>query len=137
MTKQVTTDQVPAYTPVDPGTNRMHSWAEFRAAGMLWVANRMLHLFGWAIVVAEDDDGTVSAFPVRTEWRGFPDASEFAGFTRVGHWMRESADAVLGETLRDPVLCDGPVDIEDDDADGGDAMSRPFNVVIDDGDIPF
>jgi len=48
---------------------------EFRAAGLLWWLNRILHTFGWSIVVGvdEDTDETVHAFPVRTGCLGFPD----------------------------------------------------------------
>ena len=44
------------------------TWAEFSDAGMLWWLNRILHTFGWSIVI----DGE-SAFPARTEWLGFDD----------------------------------------------------------------
>ena len=27
------------------------SWKEFRSYGLLWMANCMLHMFGWAIAV--------------------------------------------------------------------------------------
>ncbi len=88
--------------PVEPGTNRRQSWEQFREAGMLWSINRVLHLFGWAIVVSIDDGTgeTVGAFPVRTEWRGFDRESEERGYRRVTEWMRRAADSVAEETSR-------------------------------------
>ncbi len=51
---------------------------QFREAGMLWAINRVLHIFWWAIVVSTDDEtgGTLDAYPVRTEWRGFARENE-------------------------------------------------------------
>jgi len=93
---------VEAHHPVEPGTNRRHSWAEFRKAGMLWLVNRTLHMFGWAIVV-EVDEATGEergAYPVRTEWRVFtPDRDEL-GHTRVSEWMAKAGPALAEETKR-------------------------------------
>lgn len=30
------------------------TWDEFRATGLLWLVNTILHVFGWAIVVDVD-----------------------------------------------------------------------------------
>lgn len=91
-----------AHQPVEPGTNRRHSWTEFREAGMLWFVNRMLHVFGWALVVEVDDatDELRGAFPVRTEWRGFTPDREELGHTRVSEWMAKAGSAIAEETKR-------------------------------------
>jgi hypothetical protein len=40
--------------------DKMKGWEAFRDAGLLWWVNRILHTFGWAIVIAEEEeDGTV------------------------------------------------------------------------------
>jgi hypothetical protein len=53
------------------------TWQEFRDAGMLWWINRILHTFGWSIVVEAGDDGVaLDAFPARTDWLGFPKATD-------------------------------------------------------------
>lgn len=93
---------VEAHHPVEPGTNRKHSWTEFREAGMLWLVNRMLHVFGWALVV-EVDDATgeeYDAYPVRTEWRGFSPDREELGHTRVSEWIAKAGSAIAEETKR-------------------------------------
>lgn len=52
---------------------KMKGWETFRDAGLLWWVNRILHTFGWAIVIAEEDDGSVlMAWPERYEAFGFP-----------------------------------------------------------------
>lgn len=99
---RVVTEHTDAHEPVAPGTNRRHTWAEFRAAGMLWAANRILHMFGWAIVVAHDDETgeELEAYPVRTEWRGFDRDREEVGFKCVAKWMARAGAAVSEETER-------------------------------------
>jgi len=88
--------------PVEPGTNRRHSWDQFREAGMLWAINRVLHIFGWAIVVSTDDETgeTLGAFPVRTEWRGFPPDREELGYRRTSNWMKRAGPALAEEASR-------------------------------------
>ena len=86
---------------VDPRTIRKHTWAEFRESGMLWLVNRSLHLFGWAIVVSTEDTGeTLGAFPARTEWRGLSPESDERGFRRVTSWISGAADALTDEVGR-------------------------------------
>lgn len=99
---RVVNARVEAHHPVEPGTNRRHTWVEFREAGMLWVANRVLHLFGWTIVMVVDDetDELKGAHPARTEWRGFPRDREELGYTRVSEWMAKAGAAILEETKR-------------------------------------
>lgn len=83
--------------PPDEDTRR-ESWESFRAAGMLWMANRILHVFGWAIVVEIDDatDRILGAHPRRATWRGFCPEAEERGFISVSRFMRAA-----GATLAD------------------------------------
>lgn len=71
--------------PPQPST-----WEEFREAGLLWWINRMLHLFGWAIVVEVEDvigpDQTAKvarAYPARVPFRGFTDNVEIRNFRKL------------------------------------------------------
>lgn len=74
------------------------TWAEFREAGMLWWVNRLLHVFGWAILVEVDEEtGEVDVHPMRALWRGFPSESEARGFERVTKWMRDHAEQLQRE----------------------------------------
>jgi hypothetical protein len=72
------------------------TWKEFQKSGLLWWVNRSLHLFGWAIVIAEDSDtGEVAdAYPVRCSWRGFEEDTDAAGFLQLTTHM-----AIHGEEL--------------------------------------
>jgi hypothetical protein len=68
------------------------TWKEFREIGLLWWANRILHLFGWAIVVVQEDDGTISdAYPARVKFRGFGEESETRGFKRLSGYLKDHA----------------------------------------------
>jgi hypothetical protein len=56
------------------------TWEEFRKLGLLWFINRILHVFGWVIVV-DPSDG--SAYPARCEYRGFSLEDEALGYKRM------------------------------------------------------
>lgn len=74
------------------------TWEEFRAAGFLWFANRILHLFGWAIVVEVEKDGTVSdVYPARVQFRGFDSESEGQGFIQVTQYLHKHSAELLKE----------------------------------------
>jgi len=73
------------------------SWDEFRSAGMLWFVNRILHVFGWVIVVEYNDALDPRVYPARTKYRGFPEESEDDGFLRVTKYMEKNAAALLEE----------------------------------------
>ena len=48
------------------------SWKEFRESGMLWMANTILQVFGWSIVIDQDaDENIISVCPARVKYRGF------------------------------------------------------------------
>ena len=54
------------------------TWEAFINSRMLWFVNRLLHVFGWAIVVAYDEnDQFVEAYPARTKVLGFPETVDF------------------------------------------------------------
>lgn len=78
---------------------RKRSWQEFREAGLLWWVNRLLHVFGWAIVVEiEQETGEVlNAYPARVVFRGFDEGSETEGFEKVTTYMRDNIDELFAE----------------------------------------
>ena len=49
------------------------TWTEFMNSGMLWFVNRILHIFGWVIVVEVDTVGgcVTKVWPARTKVLGF------------------------------------------------------------------
>lgn len=68
------------------------TWEEFRESKMLWWVNRIIHTFGWAIVVELDSDGTITdAYPARVKFRGFPEEVEEAGFAGISRHLRDNA----------------------------------------------
>ena len=75
------------------------TWQEFRDAGLLWWINRILHVFGWAIVVeVEDTDGSITAcYPARVKYRGFDLESEDEGFVKVSQFLADTAPTLLEE----------------------------------------
>lgn len=57
------------------------SWEEFRASGLLWWVNRILHTFGWAICLDVYPDGEVKGcYPAVVTFRGFTEEDEQEGF---------------------------------------------------------
>ena len=68
------------------------SWETFRAAGLVWWCNRILHLFGWALVVEMNDDGENirRVYPARCKFRGFTEAVETEGFENLTKHIEDS-----------------------------------------------
>lgn len=88
----------PETLPVSEDPTTPMTWGEFREAGMLWWANRTLHLFGWAIVVQLNANGeVVGAEPRRAPWRGFEPAAEARGFERLTRWLAAHVQELVGE----------------------------------------
>lgn len=67
------------------------SWDEFRKTGMLWWANSLLHIMGWAIVTDVEHGEVVRAYPARVKFRGFGDKEITDGFQKVSLYMMENA----------------------------------------------
>lgn len=56
------------------------TWEEFRSAGMLWLVNSLLHVFGWCIVI---DYPESEVHPARTKFRGFDTKCTIEGYKKV------------------------------------------------------
>ena len=76
------------------------SWQEFRNSGLFWWINMILHTFGWAIVVEQDNETKeiVQAYPARVSFRGFDNSSNTKGYIKVSQYMKENADKLLDES---------------------------------------
>lgn len=69
---------------------KKQSWEDFRLAGLLWYVNRILHVFGWTIVLEVNDDDTIAdAWPSRTRWKGFSPELDAVNFDRMRQTMRD------------------------------------------------
>ena len=70
---------------------------EFCQTGLLMFVNMFLHIFGWAIVVSVDSDGS-SIYPARCKFRGFDEKTEAEAYKRLSHYMRKMADELVKES---------------------------------------
>lgn len=73
------------------------TWSEFRASGLAWWVNRLLHTFGWALVFEVDDhqkpeeeQKILACYPARCKFRGFDAEAETRGFDRLTRHLEES-----------------------------------------------
>ena len=75
------------------------SWEQFRETGLLWFVNRVLHLFGWAIVVNIDIESNkvLDVYPARVLFRGFDHGIEEQGFKNIYKYLQENLDEIEKE----------------------------------------
>lgn len=74
-------------------------WKEFKESGLLWFMNTILHMFGWAIVLQQNENGNIEkAYPARVKFRGFSEERNDEGYKQVSRFMKEHADELLKET---------------------------------------
>ncbi len=73
------------------------SWAEFQDAGLFWWVNRVLHLFGWALVVETDKGEITNVYPARCRFRGFSGDVEDRGFQRLTKHLSERWSEIEGD----------------------------------------
>lgn len=75
------------------------TWEEFRASGLLWWINMLLHTFGWAIVVIVDDETQAisKAYPARVGFRGFEEKYNTEGYIKVSEYLKNNVDKLVEE----------------------------------------
>ena len=79
------------------------TWKEFTDNKLLWYVNRMLHIFGWAIVIKENDEGhVVEAYPARTKWRGFDEKTNEEGYIGLAEYMEKEGIQLVKEAKGEP-----------------------------------
>ena len=76
---------------------KKRDWDEFRATGLLFFINQILHVFGWAIVFEIEKNKVKSVYPARTSFRGFGDTVVSDGYKQVNKYMSENADELYKE----------------------------------------
>lgn len=69
---------------------------EFIEAGMLYVTNIILQLFGWSIVYDKDND---TLYPARSKYRGFDYDSMNISYKRIGKYIKDNAEELYKECL--------------------------------------
>ncbi len=84
---------------------KKRTWKEFQDAGLLWLINCSLHLFGWCIVFECDEAGEVlKVYPAKTSYRGFSDAANSDGYTKVTKHLEASMPQLVEDVAwEDPV----------------------------------
>lgn len=84
----------------EPVMLKAKDWKTFQESGLLWWTNRMLHLFGWAIVLVQEKDGSISsAYPARCAFRGFAQDQEEEGFIRLTGYLDREHNELMREAL--------------------------------------
>ncbi len=74
------------------------TWKEFQEAKLLWWINRILHTFGWAIVIDVEADGEViDVYPARVKFRGFKEKDEAEGFVGITKHIEATAKDLVEE----------------------------------------
>ncbi len=76
------------------------TWQEFRKCGLLWWINRILHTFGWAIVIDYENlekDIIKEVYPARCKFRGFSEKCEEDGFKKISKYLKENIDELNKE----------------------------------------
>lgn len=76
-------------------------WKEFRGAGLLFMVNQFLHIFGWAIVFDFEDDRIISVYPARVSFRGFTEESTERGYKNITKYMADNSKDLLKEVNDD------------------------------------
>jgi hypothetical protein len=91
--KRVVKKAIPHSNPVHPMDLKA-----FKDTGLLLLVNQFLHIFGWAIVLDQEDDGTFSRmYPARTSFRGFDSKNTDIAYRQISRYMRENADVLEKE----------------------------------------
>lgn len=69
------------------------TWDDFRAAGLLFFVNSLLHVFGWALVVEVDTDSglVTNCYPARVTFRGFDEQSQTEEHIKLANYLAETA----------------------------------------------
>ena len=74
------------------------TWKEFQESKLLWWVNRSLHIFGWAIVIVQEEDGAISdCYPARVAFRGFSEAIEDEGFAGLTQYLAGEAESLCAD----------------------------------------
>lgn len=74
------------------------SWEEFRQNGLLWFTNLILHMFGWSIVVKQDNNIIVDVYPARVKYRGFSEKINTEGYKKVSKYLQENINELVKES---------------------------------------
>lgn len=76
------------------------TWDHFRNTGMLFLANQLIHAFGWAIVMEFDEVGNFKdVYPARVRFRGFSTEVIENSYKNISQYMLENAEELFNESF--------------------------------------
>ena len=94
---------------IDKSMVTRKSWEEFRQNGLLWFTNLILHMFGWSIVVKQDNNIIVDVYPARVKYRGFSEKTNTEGYKKVSKYLQEHINELVKESdeslIREDIPC--------------------------------
>lgn len=69
------------------------TWDDFRASGLLFYINTILHFMGWAIVVEIDTETKLvtNCYPARVKYRGWDEKSQDEEHAKVAQYLADTA----------------------------------------------
>lgn len=83
---------------MDDNVINRKTWDHFKNTGMLFLANQMLHAFGWAIVMEFDEQGNLEdVYPARVKFRGFSSDIIEQSYKNISQYMLENAEKLFEE----------------------------------------
>lgn len=65
---------------------------EFRDSGLLWYINMQLHLFGAAIGIESQEDGSKELKIYKTRFRGFPEDRNTLGYKQLTDYLKNNME---------------------------------------------
>ena len=73
---------------------------EFQSTGLLLFVNQFLHIFGWVIIVVQDEENSGLSFmyPARTKYRGFKEKYTDEAYKKVSEYMKENSETLVNDT---------------------------------------
>lgn len=74
-------------------------WSEFQKTGLLLFINQILHVFGWAIVI-KNEEGVISAFPARVTYRGFEVEDVSESYTKITKYLNDNINELTEEVQK-------------------------------------
>lgn len=67
---------------------------EFQDTGMVWYLNQQLHLFGLALVVKTNKDGTQQLTPCECKFRGFDENTIENGYKNLTKYIEQNMERI-------------------------------------------
>lgn len=75
------------------------TWDEFRATGLLFFINQILHAFGWAITCDVEDGKVIDVYPARVKFRGFSEDVVAKNYRKIGEYIENNHKDIYEESL--------------------------------------